>query len=63
MKSDHWRASAQSAQADRVEESLRGHSEVSAQTRAPLDRQEIEPVVVKEFMRMSSRVHAIAFFR
>ena len=46
-------------QADRVEEGLRGHSEGRAQTYAPLDRREIEPVVVKKFVRMSIRVHAI----
>jgi hypothetical protein len=52
-----------SAQADRVEGSLRSHPEVNAQTRAPLDRQAIEPVVVEEFVRMSIRVHAVTFFR
>jgi hypothetical protein len=40
-----------------VEESLRGHTGVSAQTRAPLDRQEIEPVIVEEFMTVNIGVH------
>jgi hypothetical protein len=38
------------AQADRVEESLRGYTEVSAQTPAPLDRHLIEPVVIEDFV-------------
>jgi hypothetical protein len=51
MNCDRWRALARgSAQADRVEESLRSYTVVIAQTWAPLDRQEIEPVIVEELV-------------
>jgi hypothetical protein len=49
----------ENAQADQVEESLRGHSGISAQTIVPLDRHKIEPVIVEEFVGMSICVHAI----